>query len=95
MRPPSPYERLVNGFQIWWVVLAYTIAMLAVGFHLRHGIWSALTTLGANTEPIARRRLNLLAYVVAGRDHGRLPARPLRDLVRIGRDMTDSTITEK
>ena len=61
----SPYERVVNGFQIWWVVLVYTIALLAVGFHLRHGVWSALTTLGANTSAIARRRLNLLAYVVA------------------------------
>jgi succinate dehydrogenase / fumarate reductase, cytochrome b subunit len=61
----SPYQRVVNGFSIWWVVLSYTIAMLAVGFHLRHGMWSALTTLGANTGPKARRRLNLLAYVVA------------------------------
>ena len=40
--------------------------MLAVGFHLRHGVWSALTTLGANVSSLARRRLNLLAYVVAG-----------------------------
>ena len=56
----------MNGFQIWWVVLSYTIAMLAVGFHLRHGTWSALTTLGANTSALARRRLNLLAYAVAG-----------------------------
>jgi succinate dehydrogenase / fumarate reductase, cytochrome b subunit len=61
----SPYVRVVNGFQIWWVVLTYTIAMLAVGFHLRHGTWSALTTLGANTSPIARQRLNVLAYAVA------------------------------
>lgn len=61
----SPYERVVNGFQIWWVVLSYLIAMIAVGFHLRHGTWSALTTLGANTGPTARRRLNLLAYAVA------------------------------
>lgn len=61
----SPYERVVNGFQIWWVVLIYTIAMIAVGFHLRHGTWSALTTLGANTSAVVRRRLNLLAYTVA------------------------------
>lgn len=61
----SPYERVVNGFQIWWVVLSYTIAMIAVGLHIRHGTWSALTTLGANTGPVARRRLNLLAYVVS------------------------------
>ncbi len=60
----SPYVRVVNGFGVWWVVLAYTVAMLAVGFHLRHGIWSALTTLGANTSAVVRRRLNLLAYAV-------------------------------
>ena len=86
--PTSPYERVVNGFQIWWVVLAYTIAMIAVGFHLRHGIWSALTTLGANTSAVARRRLNLLAYVVARRHHGRLPAPPVRDPLRIGEVMS-------
>ena len=57
---------MVNGFQIWWVVLIYTVAMVAVGFHLRHGTWSALTTLGANVSSLARRRLNLLAYAVAG-----------------------------
>lgn len=61
----SPYERVVHGFEVWWVVLSYTIALLAVGFHLRHGVWSALTTLGANTSAVTRRRLNLLAYVVA------------------------------
>jgi succinate dehydrogenase / fumarate reductase, cytochrome b subunit len=62
----EPYDRVVNGFQIWSVVLAYTIAMIAVGFHLRHGMWSALTTLGANTSSLARQRLNILAYAVAG-----------------------------
>ena len=62
----EPYDRLVNGFQIWSVVLAYTIAVIAVGLHVRHGTWSALTTLGANTSSLARRRLNVLAYAVAG-----------------------------
>jgi succinate dehydrogenase / fumarate reductase, cytochrome b subunit len=62
----SPYQRLVNGFSIWWVVLAYTVAMIAVGLHLRHGTYSALTTLGANSSPLARRRLNLLGYAIAG-----------------------------
>jgi succinate dehydrogenase / fumarate reductase cytochrome b subunit len=61
----TPYARVVNGFHIWWVVGAYTIALIAVGFHLRHGTWSALTTLGVNTSALARRRLNLLAYAVA------------------------------
>ena len=62
----SPYQRVVNGFGVWWVVVAYTLAMVAVGFHLRHGTWSAFTTLGANTSAAMRHRLNLLAYVVAG-----------------------------
>jgi succinate dehydrogenase / fumarate reductase cytochrome b subunit len=62
----EPYERVVNGFRIWWVVIVYTVAMVAVGFHLRHGTWSALTTLGANVSALARRRLNVIAYAVAG-----------------------------
>jgi succinate dehydrogenase / fumarate reductase cytochrome b subunit len=63
---PEPYTRVVNGFQIWWVVLSYTVAMIAVGFHLRHGTWAALMTLGANTSKAAGRRLNQLAYAVSG-----------------------------
>jgi succinate dehydrogenase / fumarate reductase, cytochrome b subunit len=63
---PDPYHRVVNGFRIWTVVLVYTVAMVAVGFHLRHGIWSALTTLGANVSSVARKRLNVLSYAVAG-----------------------------
>jgi succinate dehydrogenase / fumarate reductase, cytochrome b subunit len=62
----EPYSRVVNGFQVPWVVVSYTLAMIAVGFHLRHGTWSALTTLGANTSSVARRRLNVLSYAVAG-----------------------------
>lgn len=43
-----PYDKLHNSFQSWWVLLAYTVAMIAVGFHLWHGFWSAFTTLGQN-----------------------------------------------
>nr|WP_275588544.1 succinate dehydrogenase cytochrome b subunit [Microlunatus panaciterrae] len=61
----SPYQRVVNGFSIWWVVLSYTIAMLAVGLHLRHGFWSAFATLGANRSAKTRSVLNGLAWLVA------------------------------
>ncbi len=61
----SPYDRVVNGFQVWWVTLSYTIALLAVGFHLRHGFWSALADLGANTSVTRRGRLNAAATVLA------------------------------
>ncbi len=62
----EPYDRVVNGFRIWWVVIVYTVAMVAVGFHLRHGTWSALATLGANVSALARQRLNWIAIAVAG-----------------------------
>lgn len=61
----SAYQRLVNGFSVWWVVLSYTVALLAVGLHLRHGTWSALTTLGANTSAARRVQLNRLATALA------------------------------
>ena len=61
----SPYLRLTNGFQIWWVVAIYLVAMIAICFHLRHGTYSALTTLSLNTGVTARFRLNALAYAVA------------------------------
>ena len=63
---PSSYDRLLNSMSVWWVVAVYTLAILAVGFHVRHGVWSALTTLGANTSQVVRRRLNIIAYIVAG-----------------------------
>ncbi|QUX30024.1 succinate dehydrogenase cytochrome b subunit [Nocardiopsis akebiae] len=62
----SPYERLVNGFQpeFWYVTLFYVLSVIAVGLHLRHGIWSALATLGAN---MSRRqpRLNAIALGIS------------------------------
>lgn len=61
----DPYGRVVNSFQQWWLVAIYLVAMILVGMHLRHGVWSGLTTLGANTSATARRRLNLLAVTVA------------------------------
>lgn len=62
----SAYARVVAGFSEWWVWLAYLIALTAVLFHLRHGIWSAITTLGLHIGPSARRNLNALSWIVAG-----------------------------
>lgn len=60
----SKYERVVNGFEIWWVVLLYTIGLVAVGFHLAHGFWSALTTLGQNRSS-TRKGSSLTAISIA------------------------------
>ena len=67
----SKYERVVNGFELWWVVLLYTIGLVAVGFHLAHGFWSALTTLGQNrskyrtTSTITAISIGLATLLVA------------------------------
>jgi succinate dehydrogenase / fumarate reductase cytochrome b subunit len=61
---PSSYRRTVTGFQNEWVVAVYTLALLAIGLHIRHGIWSACASLGANTS--ARRRRVLGAWAIAG-----------------------------
>ncbi|HLU29012.1 MAG TPA: succinate dehydrogenase, partial [Glycomyces sp.] len=42
----SPHERFVAAFGVWWLVAIYVVAMIALGMHLRHGIWSAVQTLG-------------------------------------------------
>lgn len=62
----SPYARVVAGFEQWWVWLFYVIALTAVLLHLRHGIWSAFTTIGLHVGPSARYNLNALAWIVAG-----------------------------
>lgn len=42
------FEAMKAGFAPgrWPVTLLYVVAMVMIGFHLRHGIWSALQTLG-------------------------------------------------
>lgn len=61
----SAYERMVNGFQLLPVLLSYLIALLALGFHLRHGLWSVFGSLGLNRGPKVRRNLNVAATVIA------------------------------
>ena len=55
----EPSARVVAGFapEHWYVTLFYVVSVIAVGFHLRHGIWSAFRTLGqqsARGQRIAR-----------------------------------------
>jgi succinate dehydrogenase / fumarate reductase cytochrome b subunit len=67
-----PYANVVADFAPgrWYVTLFYTLAIVAVGFHLRHGIFSAARTLGQQTargERIAKAAALILSIVlVAG-----------------------------
>jgi len=40
------YNNVVRGFQVWPVSAVYILAMLCLGLHLYHGVWSMLQTLG-------------------------------------------------
>jgi succinate dehydrogenase / fumarate reductase cytochrome b subunit len=62
---PSPYVMVVASFSQWWLVLAYALWMVTVCLHVRHGFWSAFTTLGANVSEKSRQILNGLAWFVA------------------------------
>jgi succinate dehydrogenase / fumarate reductase cytochrome b subunit len=61
----SPYQLVVASFQLWWVVLIYLVALLALGLHLHHGVWSASQTLGWTTSPAARARAKTTAVLIA------------------------------
>jgi succinate dehydrogenase / fumarate reductase cytochrome b subunit len=58
------YDNVVADFSRWYVTLAYTVAMIAVGFHVRHGVWSALQTLGRSSGP-DQMRYKAIALVFA------------------------------
>lgn len=44
----GPYARMIASFQpeYWWVYLIYLVATCSLALHVRHGVWSALVTLG-------------------------------------------------
>ena len=48
----------------WYVTLFYVLAVLAVGLHVRHGLWSALQTLGVSNAR-RQRPLQIVSTVFA------------------------------
>ncbi|MPV36002.1 succinate dehydrogenase cytochrome b subunit [Georgenia subflava] len=66
----SPYDRVVAAFETWYITALYAAAMAALGMHLRHGIWSAVQTLGWSTrrrEPAIKATALVIAVAtVAG-----------------------------
>jgi succinate dehydrogenase / fumarate reductase cytochrome b subunit len=62
----SPYVMVSASFSLIWVVLIYTLAMLALGMHIFHGAWSAQQTLGLTSSVAARARAKTIAAVLAG-----------------------------
>lgn len=64
-----PYANVVADFAParWYVTLFYTLAIVSVGFHLRHGLFSAVRTMGQSSprgERVARAVALLLSVVL-------------------------------
>ena len=62
----NPYVMVSASFSLIWVVLIYTLALLALGMHIFHGAWSAQQTLGLTSSVGARARAKTIAAVLAG-----------------------------
>jgi len=62
--PGDVYANVVGSFRIWWVVLFYVVAMIALGAHIFHGAWSSVRTLGVarpSENPLHKRVALILA----------------------------------
>jgi succinate dehydrogenase / fumarate reductase cytochrome b subunit len=57
----TPYDRLVAGFSNPFVTAVYVIALVLLGMHLRHGIWSVTQTLGQSNR---RREATVNAFAI-------------------------------
>lgn len=61
----DPYLLLVDSFSVWWMTVIYLLAMLALAFHLHHGVWSASESLGWTGTRRARRNAKALGWIAA------------------------------
>lgn len=63
----DPAGNVAGAFSVWWMVLIYVVALVAVGMHVYHGSWSVFQTLGVNNrrwDPIVRRGAAVVAIVL-------------------------------
>jgi len=59
------YHNLVTGFRVWWVAAWYIFALILLGLHLRHGLWSMLQSVGLAHSLHRERVLKRVALWVA------------------------------
>jgi succinate dehydrogenase / fumarate reductase cytochrome b subunit len=61
------YGNIVASFRIWWVSAVYLVAMILLGLHLWHGVWSFGRSLGVarpSPTPLRRRIAPVLAIAI-------------------------------
>ncbi|MFJ5279702.1 succinate dehydrogenase [Streptomyces parvulus] len=59
-----PYQNIIDTFSTWYGNVIYIVAVVALGFHVRHGLWSAAQTLGVGSRT-RDRALKTVANVLA------------------------------
>lgn len=67
--PGEVGRNLIVGMQVKWTAIFYAVAMLALGLHFWHGVWSVFQTLGFNHPAWNATRKVIavgLAVLVAG-----------------------------
>ena len=62
--PGDVYHNFVAGFRSVPVALFYVVAMVLLGLHLRHGVWSMFQTLGVS-HPRYMRWAHVAAWIFA------------------------------
>ena len=61
----GPYARVVADFNVWYITLAYVVAMGSLCLHIGHGLWSAANTLGVNKATTAAYRTTAIVIAAA------------------------------
>jgi succinate dehydrogenase / fumarate reductase cytochrome b subunit len=65
--PDDVYANVVASFRIWWVAVFYVVSMVALGFHLFHGAWSSMRSIGLSPpspQPLHKRLSVVIAVFV-------------------------------
>ncbi len=83
-RPGDPYDNVIASFRVVPVALFYMLAMVALGIHLFHGVWSMFQTIGWNGPRIDRvwRGLAVLTAVIFVLGNDSIPVSILAGLVK-------------
>ncbi len=63
--PGSPYRNLISGFRSWPASLAYVLAMVPLGLHVYHGLWSSTQSLAIRNPTVLHVRRIAAACVAA------------------------------
>jgi succinate dehydrogenase / fumarate reductase cytochrome b subunit len=80
----SVYRNVVIGFSVWYVSAFYIAAMVALGLHMYHGVWSMFQTIGLNNDGTDRffRALAIASSVVVVLGNISVPTSVLVGLVK-------------